>query len=228
MVPWHLLRKKLRVAFVVIFSLASILILWQTSLVLASTNSDRLMGNDRYLTAIAISQKSYPNGTDTAIITTGENFPDALSAAPLAQKYNAPILLTEFNNLNSDTSTELKRLKVKKVYIIGGTGVISEDIDKQLYLMGISVLRLAGQDRYETALMVANEVGIKKGIFVVSGLDFPDALSAAPIAAAKGMPIILVPSDDLTPLQKIFLSKNTIPNTYILNDNSEISDKIIK
>lgn len=232
MISWKLfilLRKnKLRLHTFSIFLLLSMLILCQGTSVSASTSSNRLMGNDRYLTAIATSQKGWPNGADTAILTTGENFPDALSAAPLAQKYNAPILLTEYDNLTNDTLTELKRLKVKKVYILGGTGVISENIDNQLSSMGITPVRMAGQDRYETAMLVAKEVGVKQGIFVVSGLNFPDALSAAPIAAAKGMPIILVPANDLTAMQKDFFSKNKIPNTYIINGNNEISENIIQ
>lgn len=195
--------------------------------VIAAPSTQRLMGNDRYQTAVAVSNEGWPDGADTAILTTGENFPDALSAAPLAHKLNAPILLTGFSNLNSDTALELKRLKVKKVYLIGGTGVISGNIESQLALMGIEWARLAGDDRFGTALQVAKEVGVNQGIFVTTGLDFPDALSIAPVAAAQGMPILLVPQDSLTPLIEDYISKNTISNTYILNGNNELNDRVI-
>lgn len=216
-----------RKALLTFFILLSIIFLHCVSPVLASPTSERIMGDDRYKTAVAISQRGWQYSANTAILTTGENFPDALSAAPLAQKLNAPILLTEPNSLNSDTLAEIKRLNVKKVYIIGGTGVISGDIEKLLSLMGITTIRLAGQDRYETALAVAAEVGVSKGAFVVSGLDFPDAVSVSSIAAVKAMPILLVPSDVLTQSQQDFLSKNKITNVFVVNGNSQISDQVI-
>lgn len=193
----------------------------------ASTSISRIAGYDRYKTAVAISQSGWPDGADSAILAYGENFPDALSAGPLAHKYDAPILLTGSYDLNYDTTLELKRLKIKKVFIIGGYAVVSRDVEKQLTLMNITSVRIAGQDCYETALKVAQEVGISKGVFVTTGLDFPDALSIAPIAAAKEMPILLVPPDELTSIQKTFLSKSKIPSSYIVKGNTEISDNVI-
>lgn len=190
--------------------------------VYASTMTSRLAGDDRYLTAIAVSQRGWPTGADTVVLTTGENYPDALSAAPLAGKYNAPLLLVGPSGLRPETSSELKRLNTKKVYIVGGTGVIPDSVQSQLSLMGISSVRLAGQDRYDTALAVAKEVGTSQGIFVTSGLGFADALSVAPIAAGKGMPILLVPGDDLTPNEKSFLSKLKSKKTIIVGGDAEI------
>lgn len=191
----------------------------------ASTTSTRLSGSDRYLTAVAVSQSGWPEGADTVILTTGENYPDALSAAPLAGKFNAPLLLVGPLGLSPETAVELKRLKAKKAYIVGGEGAISKDVEKQLTMMiGSSPTRLAGQDRYDTALAVANVVGTSQGIFVTSGLDFADALSIAPIAAEKGMPILPVPSDDLTANEKSFLAKvkATALKTVIVGGQTQI------
>lgn len=60
------------------------------------------------------------NTSDYAILVNGENFPDALSASVLAKKYNAPILLTGSSSLDDTASNQLTRLKVKKVFIVGG------------------------------------------------------------------------------------------------------------
>ena len=193
----------------------------------ASTSTERIAGYDRYQTAVAISQYGWPDGADSAILTYGEDFPDALSAGPFAHKNNAPILLTSSYTLNSDTAAELKRLNVKKVFIIGGYAVVSKDIENQLSSMKISVQRLAGQDRYETALIVAQAVGLDKGVFVTNGTNFPDALSIGPIAAANEMPLLLVPPNDLTPMQKSFLSKNKILSSIIVAGYSELSDNVI-
>jgi len=192
----------------------------------ASTSTNRLAGYDHYKTAVAISQSGWPDGADTAILALGEDFPDALSAGPLAKKYNAPILLTNSYALNNDTATELKRLKVKKVYIVGGTAVVSSGVERQLSLMSITTKRLAGEDRYDTALQVAQEIGVTQGVFVTNGLTFADALSIGPIAAALEMPILLVPPDKLTPALTNFLSKNEIPTSYIVN-GSELSYNVV-
>lgn len=214
---------------VLIFFLINLLILGYTSKADASTSIDRIAGNDRYETAVEISQSGWQDGADSAILAYGENFPDALSAGPLAHKYNAPILLTGSDSLNENTAQEMKRLKVKKVFIVGGYAVVSKNIETQLSLMKITSVRLAGQDCFETSLKIAQEVGISKGVFVTTGLDFPDALSVAPIAAAKEMPVLLVPMDQLTSIQKDFLGKNKkIPNSYIVTNYTEISDNVVK
>ncbi|WP_042332730.1 cell wall-binding repeat-containing protein [Desulfosporosinus orientis] len=192
----------------------------------SSASTDRIAGYDRYLTAVKVSQNGWPDGASTAILALGDDFPDALSAGPLAQKYNAPILLTSTYQLNSDTATELKRLNVKKVYIIGGYAVVSKDVERQISMMGIAAVRISGQDRYETSLKVAQEVGVSQGIFATNGLTFADALSVGPIAAALKMPILLVPPKDLTPVQKDFLSKSNIPVSYILVGR-EISNNVV-
>jgi len=216
-----------RKCFFLSFFLINLLILAIAPIASASTSMNRIAGYDRYQTAVAISQSGWPDGAGVAILAYGENFPDALSAGPLAHKYDAPILLTGTHNLNEDTAQELTRLKVKKVIIVGGSAVVSKTVETQLSSLSITSVRLAGQDCYETSLKVAQDVGISKGVFVTTGLDFPDALSIAPIAATKAMPIILVPRDEVTPEQKTFLSKSEIPNTYIVNGYSEISDNVI-
>jgi len=214
---------------VLIFFLINILILGYTPKANASTSIDRIAGYDRYETAVEISQSGWQDGANSAILAYGENFPDALSAGPLAHKYNAPILLTGSYSLNENTAQELKRLKVKKVFIVGGYAVVSKNVETQLSLMNITTTRLAGQDCYETSLKIAQDVGVSKGVFVTTGLAFPDALSVAPIAAAKEMPILLVPPDQLTTIQKDFLTKNKkIPNSYIVTGYSEISDNVVK
>ncbi|KPU45506.1 N-acetylmuramoyl-L-alanine amidase LytC precursor [Oxobacter pfennigii] len=171
----------------------------------AAPSNQRLSGSDRYGTSTAISREGWTENSDYAVIAYGEDFPDALSATPLAKMYNAPILLVSKDSLDSiygvddiKVSEELVRLNVKKVFIVGGTGVVSEKVENEIKALEtttgaeIEIERLAGLDRFETSLKVAEKVGMDNGIVITTGLDFPDALSIAPIASAKGMPILLV------------------------------------
>ncbi|NMM64078.1 cell wall-binding repeat-containing protein [Clostridium sp. P21] len=154
----------------------------------------RLAGSDRYETCNAIVNNGWSQ-SDYAILVNSDMFADAITASPLAKKLNnAPILLTEGNSLTASTKDQLQKLKVKNVYIIGGTGVISNSIVNTLNSMNITVKRIGGIDRYETSIKVAKELtgGNTSGMFVVSGDTFEDALSAAPIASKLQYPIILV------------------------------------
>ncbi|WP_195430850.1 cell wall-binding repeat-containing protein [Clostridium sp. D46t1_190503_E9] len=155
----------------------------------SASSIKRLAGLNRYETSAKISGNF--STADVAIIATGKDYPDALSATPLAKKYNAPIILVEGNKLNKEALNELKRLNVKKVFIVGGTGVVSTNVYTDIQNLGITVQRVAGKNRYETSYEVAKLVGTNNGAFVTTGLNFADALSVGPIAATLEMPIIL-------------------------------------
>jgi len=184
----------------------------------------RLSGKDRYQTAAEIAKAGW-NNSYYAVLASGENFPDALCAAPLAGKYNAPILLTAKNNLPAETREQLLNLNVKKVFIVGGNGVVSDNVLQIIKNLGIDVIRLAGSNRYDTSVAVAKELGDFNEAFIASGLNFQDVLSAAPIAAKKGIPILLTPKDSMSKELETLLSKN-INKIYILGDSGVISDKV--
>ncbi len=187
----------------------------------------RLGGADRYQTAIAIAQSGWKTASSYVVLATGNDYPDALSAAPLAKKYNAPILLTDKNSIPQTVITELKRLSVAHIIITGGTGVISQSVEKQLNTMGIATERLGGADRFETSIKIAEKLGTVSGeIMVTNGLQYSDALSASSIAAKKGIPIILTNKDVLPASTNTFMSKNSFTKTYILGDTDLISSNV--
>ncbi|MEM5720324.1 cell wall-binding repeat-containing protein, partial [Proteus mirabilis] len=87
------------------------LIITSTSQVSAANLSKRLSGTNRYETGCKIVREGWTS-SDYAIIASGEGFADALCSAPLAKKYNAPILLTGKDKLDLNTKNELERLNV--------------------------------------------------------------------------------------------------------------------
>ncbi|MDR3600487.1 MAG: cell wall-binding repeat-containing protein [Desulfosporosinus sp.] len=185
----------------------------------------RLAGPDRYATAQAIAKQGWTQ-SDYAVLAYGENFPDALSAVVLAKKYDAPIVLTSGNNLPSVTKQTLTDLKVKNVFIIGGSGVIPASIESELKLMGITPTRIAGQDRYETSLKIAQQISSPSELIVTTGEDYPDALSIASIAGVKQIPIILVPKDSIPDAVKNYISSLNVNKTYVIGDSSIIDDSV--
>lgn len=188
-------------------------------------NFKRLYGKERYETSASICSGGWDT-SEYAVLASGEGFADALSAAPLAKKYDAPIILTGKNKLNDNAKDQLKKLDTKEVIIVGGPGSISENIVTELKNLGIKVNRIYGEDRYKTSLKIAKEIGVKNGVVITNGLGFADALAMAPIAASKQMPILLTPSDKLTSDTKAFLNKNSYNKSYVLGGTATVSDYI--
>ena len=156
-----------------------------------------MIGADRYLTAVKVSQAGFPTGAPVVVLVTGEKFPDALSAAPLARAYGGPVLLTPLSGLTDPVKAELRRLNPATVFCIG--------LPRARFLTQVgsllpsaTVTVLAGKDRYQTAVLVAKQLKAKLGSIgravIAPGDRFPDALSAASLAAAKGWALLLTPA----------------------------------
>lgn len=150
----------------------------------------------------------------------------------LAKQLNSPILLTPKSGLNEEIIKKIEDLKVESIFIIGGEGSVSTAAEDSLRkLSNISITRLSGNNRYETSITVANYIhsnfNIGSEIVVTSGLGFADALSIAPIAARKGMPIILSSKDTLSDTTKSYLTEKKITKSYIVGGTGVISDELL-
>jgi len=164
----------------------------------------RLFGDDRYKTACDIWEKTLPESSaSSAVLATGQNFPDALSASALAGAVDGPLLLVKPDSVPSDVLDTLHHLGVNGVYIVGGSSVVSNGVKTALEADGFNVIRIAGDDRFKTAAAVAAEVKYLMGprysnrVFVATGLNFPDALAASPWAYASAIPVLLTKTDSL-------------------------------
>jgi len=189
-------------------------------------NAIRLGGNNRYDTSVAIAKKGWEQ-SDYAVLATGNNFPDALSAAPLAKKYDAPILLTDKSGLPANVISEIKRLKVNHIFIMGGTGAVPLNIENQIKAMGIKTERLGGSDRFETAVKIAEKLAPTSGEFILSnGFEFADALSASSIAAKKGMPILLTNAKALPHSVASYINNNAFTQSYVIGNTDLISSEV--
>lgn len=211
---WSKQMRNLKVSLL-LFLVSLTPILFTTKVYAAVPTVNRLSGADRYDTNINIIKNGWTEAP-YVVIASGENYPDALCAAPFAEAKNAPILLTNGIALSNSAVEQLSRLNTKEAYIIGGTGVISSSVEAQLNSLGITCTRLAGQNRYETSVKVAEQLGTENGIAVASGENFPDALSIAPIAAKQGMPILLSLKTSLPDSVCSYLKDKDIPVSYII------------
>ena len=186
----------------------------------------RIWGIDRYQTSIKISQNGWGSGADCAILASGEEYADALCSAPLAKIKDAPILLIKKNSLDEDTLKELKRLKVKQVYIIGGNGSISKEVENKVKAVVKDTERLQGRDRYETSVKIAEKLGENNKVVLASGEGYADALSVAPVAAIKGIPVVLTRAKELPATSKEFIKSTGATTTYVIGGTASISDEV--
>lgn len=161
-------------------------------------NQIRLSGETRYETSVAVSKEGWES-SKVVVIARGDQFADALTATPLAYQQDAPILLTRTNSLSEAVKAEIQRLGAERAIILGGTEAISAQVVSEVKanLSGLKyTTRIGGKDRYETAAKIASQLnGSATEAVVVSGLNYPDALSASSFAALSEMPILLTRTD---------------------------------
>jgi putative cell wall-binding protein len=196
----------------------------------SATTKIELAGDDRYETAVEISQTLYPgwDGPEWVVLATGENWPDALGGAALAGVFDGPILLTRKSSLPQVVLDELLRLGPTYLWVIGGPGAVSLDVEQTLEDEGFTVNRAYGADRYETALEVASNATVYQSAydgvaFVTTGANFPDALAAGPLSTYKKWPLYLVRPGALPPISD--MQDHGVADVIILGGTGVVSEK---
>lgn len=175
----------------------------------------RLSGANRYETAVNIANsigtvKTIPK---SIFIANATAFPDALSASAAAAISNAAILYVNSNgNLDKDTADYLDSIKsgIQNIYIIGGKSLVPDSAVKELSKYCISIKRLSGANRYATNAAVNEEFYANFGnnrVCVVTGKDFPDALTAGVYAAKTQSALILADQSLVMETKKYLMNK---------------------
>lgn len=170
----------------------------------------RLAGENRRVTACEAARHQFTNSLEysqgdwwnpaalrdhpKAVVVVNQNsYADALAAGPLANAVHGALLLNPGHGETGCLSVPgIER--VDTVYLVGGTGVLDATVEAAFRQLGITTItRIGGDDRYQTAVKVAQAIdGLRPAatpqqVFLASGTDFPDALSAgAPAGAAFG------------------------------------------
>ncbi|MEX0658414.1 MAG: septal ring lytic transglycosylase RlpA family protein [Egibacteraceae bacterium] len=177
----------------------------------AGQDVTRLAGEHRYATARRAAVAAGASMTGEVVVAPGRHpvadrsWPDALAAGALAGGPDRiPVLLTRFDRLSPDVERGLRDLGATRVLIAGGTGSLSPAVERRLRDVGYPVERVAGRSRYLTSAAFAERAldRMPDGagpLVMASGEAFPDALVAAPLAAAVEGLVLLVPGEALNP-----------------------------
>lgn len=163
----------------------------------------RLSGNDRYDTMGEIVEEAYSNLPDsnTVIVASGDNFPDALAASGLSGLAQAPVILTNSYRLSARADGQISRLNPQKVIVIGGKSAVSDSVVNQIekrVARNAKIVRISGDTRRDTAneifAQAKKQVGEDWNVntaIIATGENFTDALSISAYAQKNKYPVFL-------------------------------------
>lgn len=192
----------------------------------------RWSGANRFETAAAISRNTFGAGVPVAYVATGRSFPDALAGGGVAGRAGGPILLVEPNGIPAATAAELRRLQPGRIVVLGGPGPVSDGVLHALvdFATSGSATRLAGPDRYATAVAISQSAygaGGSDAVFVATGTNFPDGLAGGPIAALVPGPLLLVSPTSLPGVVGTELQRLDADTVYVIGGAGAVSEQVV-
>lgn len=190
---------------------------------------ERIAGDTRYTTAILAANrlKEYWGSPSTIIMTSGVNFPDALAAGSYAARNGYPLILTNGTNVLQHDLDFIQTNNVKKVILMGSTNVISSAVENVWKNRGLTVERIAGGTRADTAALMAKEYFSKsEQAIAANGWTFADALTAIPYAASLDAPILLVRKDYVELSVRNFLGNSYIHTITVVGGEQVVSSGV--
>lgn len=203
---------------------------------------DRVDGDDRYETSMEVANKIADirdtNKTDKVFIVGGKGEADALSAASIAAKEKAPILLTNKDKLSKDikyfidTDTTIKAdgNDDTKAFVVGGTSSVSTGVYNEILDVvktSNQIERLSGDNRQDTNADVVDRFFENAKKVVVAKSDnkgMVDALGAGLYAGLEEAPVILA-TNNLTKDQEDYLNKKT--DIDVVDGKTAANSKVI-
>lgn len=144
---------------------------------------------------------------------------------------DAPLILDSGDSLSTALRNKLMSLNVKKVWLLGGEATIKPALEIQLINAGYEITRLAGRNRYTTAIAVGNEImetSDTDRVFLASGEKFPDALAVSAVAAKLNSPVLLTTSNKLLDEVKAFINEHTIQKVVVVGGTATVNDTVIQ
>jgi len=188
----------------------------------------RVFGPDRMATSIEISRLGW-DAAPHVLLATGEDFPDALGATPLAASLDAPLLLLHDGFIGEQVFDELDRLGTTVVTILGGGDVVEGSGEQRLGERGIKSRRVAGADRFATAAQIATEVGASPvdQAVVASGEFFADAMAAGALSGGPDrLPVLLASMHDVPDVTMAALSSLGVSEIMLIGGTGILSPAV--
>ena len=196
--------------------------------------SHRLAGDTALDTmARIVGEGGFPVG-GTVVLSTSAGYWDALTAAGIAGKVDAPVLMTDGKSLSPQTRSLIQKLKPTRIIICGGKLAVTDNVENQAKAAAggnVRVVRCAGDTATGTACKIFEE-GKKFGVwsstaFVCTNDGYWDALAAAPISYANGMPIFLTEGKNSISAETLkTMKRGGVSFVFIVGGTAAVSDNV--
>lgn len=185
---------------------------------------ERISGSTGPATAVAVAEHSHSiRPSTTAIVVSGDNYADALSAGALSGARNYPILYVRGTALDNVTRGFVSN-NISSVILVGGSTSVSPTIESSLRSMGKAVTRVSGADRYETSRKVAtNYFPSATSLYIAAGTNFADALAGGVTAAKSNVPIVLVTGSTVHENLNRYIAEKRITRGFIIGGINSVT-----
>ena len=182
----------------------------------------RIEGADRFLTNLAVLKEANVNNEEI-MVCSGLGFADAISAAATGR----PVLLVD-DALTAEQKDFLGGINPAKFYIVGGKKSVSDNVQTALTAMR-STERIAGTDRFDTAVQVAKKFFDMKSstVVIANGNGFADGIVAGVTAMANNAPLLLVDDSNLKGAAD-FVKETGAKRSIVMGGARAVSDQAVK
>lgn len=200
----------------------------------------RIGGADRFDTAAQVASAAVDvlrarGGTydGTAFFATGDNFPDALAASPIATSKVWPILLVKSDAPSPRTEAAIAKLHVTRGIMLGSDKAVTTAVENRLkVLLPAPPGRLQGANRYLTGIQIAR-FGVASGLHwdgvaLTTGTNYPDALAGGVMQGALGSVVLLTPGIylDLDVAAELAADRTSVATVRYLGSTSALSQNV--
>lgn len=170
-----------------------------------------------------------------ALISSETKHADALASGVLQQF--ADLYLTNPDSLEPQVGQALKEMGYKEVWILGGPQAVSPVVEDALKQQGLAVRRIAGADRTQTAVAIANAAKERRGntpatTYIARAFGdehsetraWADSIAIGGLAARSGNPVLLSATNELSSAARASLTKGAA--TTVVGGPGAISPKV--
>lgn len=201
----------------------------------AGVNINRVVGPDRFNTAVAVNRATEPligaapQKPLNLFIADGVGFSDALVAGAAAGRSGALMLLSKGDTLDPATYSyisELGQTRPLQITAVGGPAVRAVQNTPWPTTMSVNIKPVMGKDRYGTAAILAASQPGSRAAVLVSGETFPDALSGGALAADQNAALILTRAQELPEPSYQALRRHGAEKTIVVGGPGAVSPKV--
>lgn len=191
---------------------------------------ERVGGAGAFTTAVALSKATYSFAT-TVTVAPADSFVEGLVGGPLARRARGPLFLSPSGGLPPAVAAEMERLAPDHAYVLGSEEKLSAGVEDDLRSLGVEeITRIGGSDSYATARGVAAELGEARDgtALVVSGEEFPAAVTAGAYAATLGRPILPVRREEIPEDTRRALDESGVSRTVVVGGTDDVSEAVVE